>query len=606
MYIRTNKINFLKIICFIFIVSFSLSLQAQNAHIYHINQAKKLISNSQIPPDFNQQSYINLPDHWQHDPQKFYGSVWYQLNLDNTQNINHQWGIYLPEINMNAEVWINDTLIGSGGSMMAPISRYWHSPLMFVFSPSDLKLDNNKINIRVVAYANEYGQLGRVTLGDRNMINTLYQKTLFNTVNIHIISGLLAGVYFIFMSLIWYKRRDPVFFWGALVCGSWSISSLNLYIIDPIFSELIWEKIMQTSMGWIPLLFFFFIRRLNNLPYSSKFEGSILIGAGIFNLVLMTSSQQYLFFISRNFHLYTMVWGLISILIVFYAWLKNKRSTQLSMVVAFTLIAISGIHDIMVQNKVVESGKTFWLDYSVPIILLMIGYLMVTRFLAAVKHSENLNKELESRVNKAQQKIASNYEKILHLETEQASNHERERIYRNLHDDMGSKLLSLVYKADNDDIGNLARDALKDLRSIVSKEPKKKYLLNDSLELWHKETLKRCIDARFKCEWQQQGFTKDWLLNTEQHQNMQRLQSEAISNIIKHSAGNLISIAIKCRFNCLQISIFDNGDYADLTHWQEGRGISSMRFRVKQLLGKIRWKAINDKGGLVQWIIPLT
>ena len=43
----------------------------------------------------------------------------------------------------------------------------------------------------------------------------------------------------------------------------------------------------------------------------------------------------------------------------------------------------------------------------------------------------------------------SDYEKILLLETEQASNHERERIYRNLHDDMGSKLLSLVYETEN-------------------------------------------------------------------------------------------------------------------------------------------------------------
>jgi len=276
------------------------------------------------------------------------------------------------------------------------------------------------------------------------------------------------------------------------------------------------------------------------------------------------------------------------------------------MVVAFTLIAISGIHDILVQNKVVESGKTFWLDYSVPIILLMIGYLMVTRFLAAVKQAEKLNQELENRVAKAQQKIAHDYEKILQLETEQASNHERERIYRNLHDDMGSKLLSLVYKADNKEVGDLAREAMNDLRSIVSKKPKNKHLLTETLEKWHKETLTRCLDAHFKCEWNQQGMEKQCLLNTEHYQNMQSLQSEAISNIIKHSTGNCISISVKFRFNCLQIKIFDDGDYADLAHWKEGRGISSMQFRVKQMLGKIRWKALNNKGGEVRWIIPLS
>lgn len=590
----------------IFLLFFSKNSVADDNKVITLDTALKTISHSSTPPNFSQSKVINLPDHWEHEPKGFYGSVWYELNIEHISNIKQQWAIYLPEINMNAEVWVNETLLGSGGNMQAPISRYWHSPLMFVFSPADLKPQNNKVIIRVVTYANEFGQLGQVLLGERNIINKLYQKSLFNNVNIHIFSGLLAAVYFFLMALVWYKRKDPVFFWGALVCGSWSISSLNLYVIDPIFSELIWEKLMQISMGWIPLLFFFFIRRLNGRQYSFKFEGIILTIIIIINLALLSSSETHLFFISKNFHLFSMFWGILSIVFIFYSWIKYRQSSQLAMVIAFTLIAMSGCHDILVQNKIIESGEAFWLDYSVPIILLMIGYLMVTRFLIAVKSSEKLNHELESRVNKAHKKIEANYEKILTLETEQASSNERERIYRNLHDDMGAKLLSLVYQAESDETGQLARDAMKDLRAIVSKKPKKKHLLTETLEKWHQESITRCEEAHFNFAWEQSELPSNYLLNSEDYQNIQRLQSEAISNVLKHSSGNKIIISIKQRFNCLQITVFDNGDYANLNHWIEGRGISSMRFRIKQLKGKIHWQAHQHKGGTVRWIMPLS
>ncbi len=602
------KFNFLYRVLTLVLILFSASgnLLAKEQTITHLNQATKLISNADDPPDFSQAQSIQLPDHWTHDTQGFYGSVWYELELKNIHEISRQWAIYLPEINMNAEVWLNDTLLGSGGNMQPPISRFWHSPLMFVFSPADLKPEGNKIKIKVVAYANEYGQLGSIKIGERNIINNLYQKTLFNTVNIHIISGILAGVYFFLMTLVWSKRRDPVFFWGALVCGSWAISSLNLYVINPILPELVWEKLMQTSMGWIPLLFFFFIRRLNGQQYSHKFEGSILIAAILINLALIFSSETHLFFISRNFHIYTMVWGIVSIFLIFYSWIKYKQSSQIAMIVAFTFIAISGVHDILVQNRVIESGEAFWLNYSVPIILLMIGYLMVSRFLIAVKGFEKLNKELENRVQKAQQKIEANYEKILVLETEQASSNERERIYRNLHDDMGSKLLSLVYQADSEETGQLARGAMNDLRAIVSKKPKNKHLLSEVLETWHKKTLSRCTAAHFNIAWQHQKAPSRLSLNIDDEQNLSSLQAEAISNILKHSTGNSLLVTIKYRFNCLQITLFDNGDYSTIDHWHEGRGITSMRFRVKQLQGKIRWQVKTNKGGIVRWIIPLS
>ncbi|MBL7002402.1 MAG: hypothetical protein ISR69_00060 [Gammaproteobacteria bacterium] len=582
----------------------TLSFAQNQPVIFQLNHANKVISDSKSIPDFTHAEHVSLPNHWTHKAEQFYGSVWYEIEFNNTINTRQQWAIYLPNVNMNAEIWLNDVYLGSGGSMQKPISRYWHSPMIFSFSSSDLK-KNNKFFIRVIAYANEFGHLGDIHVGEYGAINSIYSKTIFNTVNIHTISGILAGVYAILMSFVWYKRHDPVFFWGSLICIAWSISSMNFYVINPILGDLYWEKIMLLSMGWIPLLFFFFIRRLNSKPYHHYFDGFILSGAFIINIVMLIISEPHLFLVSRVFHIYSMLWGLTGVFIVFYSWLKYRSSSQFTMMIAFILIAVTGAHDILIQNHIIKTGEAFWLNYSVPIILLLIGYLMVSRFLNAVTKFEKLNHELESRVQLAQRKIQTNYEKIIMLETEQASSNERERIFRNLHDDMGAKLLSLVYKAENDEISTLARSAMNDLRDIVSKKPSQKYTLTELLEDWHHSTQKRCEEAGFILLWQQSLPQNLQLFMKKAQQNLMRVQTESITNILKHSSGKNIKVAILFRFECLIITVSDDGDYSNIEYWQEGRGLSNMRFRVKHLHGKIRWQAGPIKGGFVRWIIPL-
>ena len=583
---------------------FTLPVDAASRPVLEFNQAQRVIGDSDAPPEFVNSDEVILPDVWRHDRNGFYGSTWYRIVFRIDEPADERWAVYLSRVNMNAEVWLNGARLGAGGSMQKPVSRHWHAPLMFVFSPADLKQENSLV-IRVVAYANEYGRLGKVSIGPGSVIDAVYSKNYFSKVTIHIISGALAGVYAFFMMLVWWRRNDAVFFWGALVCAAWSISSMNLYIVDPPVSELVWEKMMQFTVGWIPLLFFFFIIRLDRLRKHPRIETVIIVMAGLINLALVVTPANGLFAISRIWHIYSLFFGIVGVIRVLYSWLRYRRQTQFAMLVAFGLIAVCGLHDFMVQNQILGTDEIFWLDYSVPIVLLLIGYLMVSRFLIAVDMSEKLNRELEDRVQQAQHKIEADYEKILVLETEQASNKERERIYRDMHDDMGAKLLSMVYRAESEEMSSLARSAMNDLRAIVSKKPGGKHLLVDVIAKWQQVSKKRCDDAGFAFHWYQTEIPETITLSAESYQNLLRIQSEALTNVIKHSYGKAIRISVRYRSNCLSTVVADDGDYSHMNHWLEGRGISSMRYRVSRLYGKIRWQAKPGDGGLVSWIIPL-
>ncbi len=565
--------------------------------------AVKQVVDSPSPPAFQQAAGSPLPDLWQHDPEGFYGSVWYRITLPETVRVKGQWAIYLPALNMNAEVWLNGVRLGSGGRMTKPLSRYWHAPLMFVFSPSDLG-GQNHLYIRVVAYANEFGSLGRVYVGERDVITGLYRKRFFSTVTVHVIGGVVAGGYALLIALVWWRRRDPVFFWAALVCGVWAVSSMNLYVIDPPLPELTWEKIMQISMGWIPSLFFFFILRLDGIGFRRNIDGVILCLAAVLNLSILLSGEAGLFTLSRAWHGFSMLFGLLGVSRVFYSWFRYRRHSQFVMLLAFLLIALCGLHDMVVQNHLLGIGQVFWLNYSVPVVLLLIGYLMVARFLEAVHTAEQLNVELEDRVRAAHEKIEADYERILMLETEQASHRERETIYRNLHDDMGGKLLSLVYKAESEEMQTLARSAMDDLRAIVSRKTTESSGLAECLARWRTVCQRRCGDAALACSWQQGRIARDLVVSAEQERHLTRVLSEAITNVVKHGNGSRLLVDIRVRANCLRVRLLDDSVTEVMGEWTEGRGMSSMRLRIRQLRGRIVWRRCGE-GVEVRWIVPL-
>ncbi len=568
-----------------------------------IERAEKLISPSATPPEFNAARSVPLPDRWQHSPDGFYGSVWYRLHFSLPSTPSGQWAVLLPYINMNAELWLNGVYLGSGGSMEKPVSRYWHSPMLFMLSSSDLR-EHNSLLIRVVAYADEFGELGKVLVGPAPLAKRRYQYEYFHRVNLHLIGTALAITYALFMGIVWYRRRDAVFFWGGLACAAWAVSSLNFFIVDPPLDELIWEKAMHLSIGWIPLLFYFFVLRLDGVRSQRLHDSGVLLVGLLFNLVLVLADRESVFAVSRIWQIYTLSFGVLGLVRVFHSWCTRREQPQLIMLITFIAVATCGIHDFLANNDIIDD-EVFWLNYSIPIILLFIGYMMVSRFLWAVSRSEQLNQTLERRVRQAQKRIEADYQTILALETRQASQRERERIYRDMHDDMGAKLLSIVYNAENDEMRTLARSALNDLRAIVSKSPGKAQRLADLLQQIERETRKRCRQAGFAFHWQQCATLPDVSLSAEARQCLRRLFAESITNAIKHSLGNQVSVRIACRGSCLRVTVADNGDYTRMAHWVEGRGIQSMRHRIAQLQGRIRWYGRADGGGRVSWLLPL-
>lgn len=168
---------------------------------------------------------------------------------------------------------------------------------------------------------------------------------------------------------------------------------------------------------------------------------------------------------------------------------------------------------------------------------------------------------------------------------EQGVARERERVARDLHDDIASDLLGLIYSAPDNESRQRAQNAFQDLRVIIQGIESDHLPLLSNIQGWYIDTEERCRAANITLHWQQ-AEEMDLHLPSRRIVNLRRAFREAISNVIKHSQATEMNISIRriknYSTNLLMIVIKDNGIGMD-ENSNNGRGIRNISNRLEEI-----------------------
>ena len=199
--------------------------------------------------------------------------------------------------------------------------------------------------------------------------------------------------------------------------------------------------------------------------------------------------------------------------------------------------------------------------------------------------------------------VVTALEPLQGFDLELALSAERERIYSDLHDDVGAKLLDLIYRAENPENAALARSALKDLRDVVSRARGEPASLLEALSEMEAEARTRLGAAEISLNWRQDDDIVERKLDAAQHLHLFRIVREAISNVIRHAQAHALSIRLAVVAQILRIEIKDDG--VGMSADGDGRGKSNMRKRADELAGHITWRDGTLGGTRVLLSLPL-
>ncbi len=200
---------------------------------------------------------------------------------------------------------------------------------------------------------------------------------------------------------------------------------------------------------------------------------------------------------------------------------------------------------------------------------------------------------------------------------------EKERIFANLHDSLGARLTNIFISnnvaknaSDNNDknmlndmhyrIGKNVSQGIKDLKEIIFGPELGDRVIIDFVKLLGFNIKERLKLKSINLILSTNNNEEINLLSKTLRFEINNLLQEIVSNILKHSEADTVSLDIKMIDNKIKITIKDNGIGFDYhTNNVTGFGIKSIINRINRLNGDVELKSAKGKGTSFKILIPI-
>ncbi len=189
---------------------------------------------------------------------------------------------------------------------------------------------------------------------------------------------------------------------------------------------------------------------------------------------------------------------------------------------------------------------------------------------------------------------------------------ERERISKDLHDHLGTSLVTMIAQTDNIEnklIKNNVKDALIKVQQLSDQSRESMNVLRETIwavqenshtlsefTLRVRTFLQRVMDAH-EMSWALEcngTLQKD--LSAEQTLHLFRMIQEVTQNIIKHSTAKKATYIIDANESALKITVKDDGKGFDTNIIYTSNGLKNLATRIKELNGEITITSAPQKG----------
>ena len=173
---------------------------------------------------------------------------------------------------------------------------------------------------------------------------------------------------------------------------------------------------------------------------------------------------------------------------------------------------------------------------------------------------------------------------------ERGRTEERLRIAQDLHDDIGARLLTLMYKAQDPEIEDYLRHTLQDLKTLTRGLAASDHRLSHvggRMEVRHPAAPDgRPHRARLVLRLRRRPRSSAVV----QWSALTRVLRELVSNAIYHARATRLEIDASLAAGVLRLNVTDDGIGRDPKSWSHGLGLGGVRKRVKQLGGDVVWR----------------
>lgn len=538
--------------------------------------------------------------------------IWYRLTFDLPSLPTGTWAICVRRAEDNVAFFVDREPIATS-SRAASQEASWNYPQYFELPAERLHVGRNIIYARVYPSSVGEHQLSAVNIGPDSELVPMFRNRIVVQVIGPLAVSAVTGVMGVFMLALWIRwPEDTAFGWLSLACAFMILHFARFFVPDfPVSTYL--RAVGDGSFGWMVLALLLFVFRMVGRRHRSV--EMLVAGYALAGTILLFATVDRAVFVAIRDG-YTVGLFPVEIGVLIYqcmvAW-RTRAPMMIALALAATATVGLGVHDLYVRNIAsLPDASAYLMPYCPLPLSLAAGGAVIERMVKSHRALEVLNIELESRVTAREAELARTYARAAELEKRAAIAEERRRIMRDMHDGIGTQLISSISLAERGalpprEVADILRKCVDELRLAIDSLKPLGADLNAVLANFRYRFEPRLASAGPKLEWAVDELPCDSRLTPEAILQVMRILQEALANVIKHAGARQVSIVARYDAGAdeIRLQISDDGRGFDHLLPHRGEGLASMAARAERLGARLDIVSDSQAGTEIRLRLPL-
>nr|WKF58254.1 Sensor histidine kinase LiaS [Paraburkholderia busanensis] len=293
---------------------------------------------------------------------------------------------------------------------------------------------------------------------------------------------------------------------------------------------------------------------------------------------------------------------------VLAGWRRSREARLVA--TGVSLCIVLGISDWAMYNNVVSLEGWFLGAYMNAVTFAIFGLLIYRRYVTAIAEVEQINVSLAERLQAREDELEESHRLLREAELKRTISDERQRLMQDMHDGLGSSLISAIRSVERGDassphVSQILKSCLDDLKLTI-----------DSMEPVEADLLLLLATLRFRLEprLERSGVTLRWdvqklptlpWLDPSSALHILRIVQESIANVLAHTRASEIRVGTAADVTGVRVVVEDNGQGFDVEKALgagKGHGLRNQLRRAQAVDGTIEWAASSTGTRFTLWL----
>ena len=543
------------------------------------------------------------------------------------------YGLLFIQILNGGDFYLNGQWVAGLAKSTNKVRWMWHEPFVVPLPSRLLKIDGTA-NVLTVSQSTfePYISIPRLYFGRTEELNRLYRVADFIGSTLSDVIEMLCFAAGLLLLGLWsVSPKERIYALLASVNILWAVM-FTVFRLQQSSADMLelWRWVIYACQGGvICLLATLVLVLVERTP--SKWAQRAIVGlagsAAVVYAIGGSATAPFLDLFWRPVAL--LLYAYATARLVTYCWKTSSVPASLFLLQSVLLILLA-FHDYAVQVRLIDQLSNSGLEVgwsrlffehihlrhlAIPPLLLLAGYILL------VQHRKNVFELGNSKLflEKRESELVEIHHKRELIALSEATLSERERIYQDIHDGIGSQLVKAIFSLrsagpDSAAVVQNLQACLQDLRLVIDAQPESNVDIETTVFAF-------CVTQELHLEGS--GLAITYHVGSEStvytdpkvNLNVLRVLQESLNNTIKHAGATFIDVRLKLSEFHLTLIITDNG-HGDrkppiqLSGEQSAfgssgnRGITGLSLRAADIGGKYTIN-ITDSGTTVRLSIPL-